>query len=118
MDFAYPQLTAAGGFIWSASGVMTFAESSVSDADSGWVIGALPWIYSQQVANAGNGTASTFPDYVGNSGIGPKVGYTMGLQVNLANPAYQYNEPSYWPGVFSSSDLLTGSDQYPTLGQA
>ncbi len=102
-----------GTFEWQVVGEYTFVSGVYNAPADGYVLTSLPFVYPTQVLNQSSGAA--LPEDVEGAGIGPKAGYTAGQQVDLTNPNYGYNEPTYLPGVFFSGDLVSGPTQYPQI---
>lgn len=105
-----------GSFEWTVTGEYIFVSTVNVGDDDGYILSGPPLVYPSQIqSQTGSGTQSSQPEDVQVAGIGPKVGWQEGQQVDLTNPSYSYNEPSYLPAIFFSESLIAGPDSYPNL---
>lgn len=112
----HPSVQTDNSFRWSANVLLTFAEQCASNSDTGFVLGNTVDATQSQYNTAGLGGGvsqnSDAPANVRLGGVGPKVGWVLGNQINLLTASWQYNEPSYFPANLLSSELVAGPTAY------
>jgi len=108
-----PAPQANGRFRWSGSGEYVFVSTAQQEATLGFVIGQRPFVYASQDDLPINDQSQGIPREVSLAGRGPKTGYLLGQAIDLTSPLYVYDEPSYLPKTFFSTDLLNGPQTYP-----
>ncbi len=98
-------------FDWAVSGEYVYVENCVSRIEDGLILGIGPYQWFVTPANAlqyGTPSMSSLVGAVAQAGLAPLVGLQMSGQISPDSGAWGYNEPSFFPGRFFSSDLLNG----------
>lgn len=110
----YPTLGVNGLYEWDATAQYTFISTANNAAGDGLVLGGPPFVTTIQAQNvlAGGNLAGAPADVV-QSGVGPKVGYSIAKTLNVNDPNYSYSEPTFLPATFFSTDMVTGPSTYP-----
>jgi hypothetical protein len=116
----HPICNPDGSFTWNANTSYRFAEGSVSNSTSGFVLGMCLDAFQRQVDNqsiTGINT-STAPLSITQGGVGPQVGWSVASNINITSPSWSYAEPSYWPAQLFSYSMVSGPSYYPTVVQS
>lgn len=112
VQIPFPSVNTAGTFSWSVGLEYMYIENVYTDHNTGYVLGQTPYVWQTQEDDSQLTTQNPAPVLVNQCGIGPKVGWAQSQLVDFAQPLYQYREPSYFPPVFHSVDLIVGPNSY------
>jgi hypothetical protein len=111
-------------FDWTIGSEYTFVENCVSRLVDGFVLTAVPWTWTTSQINAANiGGVPNLPPFgaVYYAGVDPKIGYYQATQsldgVGNLKATWGYTTPTFYPGVFMSTDLVNGGPILPPQDQ-
>ncbi len=115
VQLPHPSVQTDGSYTWTANINYVFAESCVSDSNTGFVIGSTLDAFTTQVNNQQYQSVQEAPANITGSGIGPQSGWGMAKNIDTNAPSWSYSEPSYYPAQLLSSDLIVGPTHWPAI---
>lgn len=98
---------------WTVEGAYSFVDSARHDYTDGFVIGGTPFPLQTQMDAAGAVPPAELPvGAASEAGTDARIGVTQGAAIDLSNPLWEYQCPSYFPGVLFSASILNGEVSY------
>lgn len=119
LAFMPPRVDANGGHLtWGSYGDYTFVENCRSSLSDGFVLGLnLPFAttFQQGVSTVGENPAQY--GAISQAGNDARLGFVVGQQLSMTDPAYSYDVPSFVPAVFFDQNMANGQADLPTQTQ-